>query len=131
MTPKEQREQERQARAQGREQRLEAARERQRAADVETYGEGSMLLEAQQGKVGGINEKGGVFDVSTTDFRVPDNTPGKNSNITETGVHSIPRIPALADAAGGDDDEFDLVTFDVVLDDNTAGQYQWRAEEVT
>lgn len=31
----------------------------------------------------------------------------------------------------GDSGGFDLVTFDVVLDDNTAGQYQWRAEEVT
>jgi hypothetical protein len=32
---------------------------------------------------------------------------------------------------GGNDDGFELVTFDVVKDDNTAGRYRWRAEEVT
>lgn len=53
----------------------------------------------------------------------------ENTGIDETGggTNATPK-PALG---GGNDDEFDLVTFDVVLDDNTAGQYQWRAEEVT
>ena len=32
---------------------------------------------------------------------------------------------------GGGGDGFDLVTFDVVKDNNTPGQYRWRADEVT
>lgn len=51
----------------------------------------------------------------------------ENTGIDETGggTNLTPK-PAL-----GDDDDFTHVTFDVVKEDNTAGRYRWRAEEVT
>lgn len=95
--------------------------------------------EALQGARGtkerrGIKEayEGAVYDL-TTSYEPRENKTDYESDIGQRGIDQFtaPEATEATEATGGDDDEFDLVTFDVVLDDNTAGQYQWRAEEVT
>lgn len=79
--------------------------------------------------------EGAVYDL-TTSYKPRENKTDYESDIGQRGIdqftapEATPLVSSRA-GSGGDDDEFDLVTFDVVLDDNTAGQYQWRAEEVT
>lgn len=49
------------------------------------------FFEAQQKDVGGIKGQGAIFDVSTDNYKPPENTSGQNTNVTEGGVHEIPR----------------------------------------
>tara|TARA_Y100001972_G_scaffold95503_1_gene117639 strand:- start:144 stop:557 length:414 start_codon:yes stop_codon:yes gene_type:complete len=59
-------------------------------------------------------ESGGIYDVSTDTYTPPEgNTAGANSNMTETGIQSIPRNSVTPNG--------DAETFDVVQSDNTAG----------
>tara|TARA_R100001086_G_scaffold191905_1_gene109229 strand:+ start:1533 stop:1946 length:414 start_codon:yes stop_codon:yes gene_type:complete len=59
-------------------------------------------------------ESGGIYDVSTDTYTPPEgNTAGANSNMTETGIQSIPRNNVTPNG--------DAETFDVVQSDNTAG----------
>ena len=59
-------------------------------------------------------ESGGIYDVSTDTYTPPEgNTAGANSNMTETGIQSIPRNSFTPNG--------DAETFDVVQSDNTAG----------
>lgn len=124
------REEAKKARAQGRQDRLTEAQERQRDADTEVYGKGSQLLASQKSSSDG-DARGGIWDISTDNYKQPErNETDQNSNIDDDGIDSIGAGSEDASAAG-DGDGFSLVTFDVVKDDNTAGQYRWRAEEVT
>lgn len=77
--------------------------------------------------------EGAVHDL-TTSYEPRENKTDYESDIGQRGIDQFAApesTPQDDSGSGGDDDGFDLVTFDVVLDDNTAGQYQWRAEEVT
>lgn len=49
------------------------------------------FFEDQQKDVGGIKGQGAIFDVSTDNYKPPENTSGQNTNVTEGGVHEIPR----------------------------------------
>lgn len=72
------------------------------------------------------NIKAGIYDISTT--RSDENKQGTETRIQNDGID---RIEGFDGNDGGDSDGFDLVTFNVVMPDNTVAQYQWRAEEVT
>ena len=52
-------------------------------------------------------ESGGIYDVSTDTYTPPEgNTAGANSNMTETGIQSIPRNSVTPN---GDAETFDVV----------------------
>lgn len=101
--------------------RTERQRERlkrQRKADERVYGKDSMLGDQA------AKRRGRIYDIDTSGVDVLDNKQGTDERVQNDGI----------DKFGGEGDEgdnFDLVTFDVVKDDDTAGQYQWRAEEIT
>ena len=85
--------------------RLQESNRRQRAADTKTYGEGSQLLEAQEGN---------IYDVETGQYDPGFNKEGTDETISNDGI----------DQFGADDDEADTAntfTLDVVKSDNTAG----------
>ena len=84
--------------------RLQEANRRQRAADTETYGEGSQLLETQEGN---------IFDVETGKYDPAFNKEGTDETISNDGI----------DQFGSDEEEATVNTFtlDVVKEDNTAG----------
>ena len=87
-------------------------------------------LAAQRSSANG-DSRGGIWDVSVNNYTQPErNETSQNSSINDgQGIDSIGAGGEVA-ANGGDGDGFELVTFNVVKDDNTAGQYRWRAEEV-
>lgn len=75
---------------------------------------------------------------ASDDFHTgPDGDPREESEQSPatTFESNNPEEAAISEATeaneAGSADGLDLVTFDVVKDDNTAGQYQWRAEEIT
>lgn len=74
--------------------------------------------------------EGAVHDL-TTSYKPKENKTDYESDIGQRGIDQFTAPEATEANEAGTDDGFGLVTFDVVLDDNTAGQYQWRAEEVT
>jgi len=57
--------------------RLQESNRRQRAADTETYGEGSQLLEAQ---------KGNIYDVETGEYDPDFNKQGTDETISNDGI---------------------------------------------
>jgi len=57
--------------------RLQESNRRQRAADTETYGEGSMLLEAQEGN---------IYDVETGEYDPDFNKQGTDETISNDGI---------------------------------------------
>ena len=64
-------------------------------------------------------ESGGIYDVSTDSYIPPEgNEAGSNTNITDTGVQSVP--PRNKDAIAE--------TFDVVESNNTAGTRSFLTE---
>ena len=64
-------------------------------------------------------ESGGIYDVSTDSYIPPEgNEAGSNTNITDTGVQSVPRRNKDAIAE----------TFDVVESNNTAGTRSFLTE---
>ena len=82
--------------------RLQESNRRQRAADTETYGEGSQLLEAQEGN---------IYDVETGEYDPAFNKEGTDETISNDGI----------DQFGSDEDQTNTFTLDVVKEDNTAG----------
>jgi len=60
--------------------RLQESNRRQRAADTETYGEGSQLLEAQEGN---------VYDVETGEYDTTFNKEGTDETISNDGIDEI------------------------------------------
>jgi len=60
--------------------RLQESNRRQRAADTETYGEGSQLLEAQEGN---------IYDVETGDYDPAFNKEGTDETISNDGIDEI------------------------------------------
>ena len=73
-------------RAADRTSRLQESNRRQRAADTETYGEGSQLLESQEGN---------IYDVETGQYDPAFNKEGTDETISNDGI----------DQFGADDDE--------------------------
>lgn len=89
MTPREERQIERQQREEARQLRLIEAQERQRKLDEEVYGKGSMLLEEQKSSAGG-DARGGIWDVSTSNYKQPErNQTGQNEDIDNEGIDSL------------------------------------------
>ena len=82
--------------------RLQESNERQRAADTETYGESSQLLEAQEGN---------IYDVETGEYDPTFNKEGTDETISNDGI----------DQFGANEDGTNTFTLDIVKDDNTAG----------
>ncbi len=77
--------------------RLQESNRRQRAADTETYGEGSQLLEAQEGN---------IYDVETGEYDPGFNKEGTDETISNDGI----------DQFGADDDEADTSgSFDAII----------------
>ena len=60
--------------------RLQESNRRQRAADTETYGEGSQLLEAQEGN---------IYDVETGEYDTTFNKEGTDETISNDGIDEI------------------------------------------
>jgi hypothetical protein len=60
--------------------RLQESNKRQRAADTETYGEGSQLLEAQEGN---------IYDVETGEYDPAFNKEGTDETISNDGIDEI------------------------------------------
>jgi len=86
MNPREQRELERQQREEAKKLRLLDAQERQRKLDEEVYGKGSMLIEAQKSSAGG-DARGGIWDVSTSNYKQEDNNQqNQNNDIDQRGI---------------------------------------------
>ena len=82
--------------------RLQESNGRQRAADTETYGESSQLLEAQEGN---------IYDVETGEYDPTFNKEGTDETISNDGI----------DQFGANEDGTNTFTLDIVKDDNTAG----------
>ena len=97
--------------------RLQASVDRQMDSDRAVYGKGTALMEAQSSSGG--SAKGGIYDVSTDDYKQqPNNETGQNSSINDgNGIDSVGAGGAPDSRGGGG--EFEL---DVVKDDNTAGR---------
>lgn len=74
---REQRRKEREQRAADRKSRRQESNRRQRAADAETYGEGSQLFEAQQGN---------IYDVETGEYDTTFNKQGTDETISNDGI---------------------------------------------
>lgn len=74
---REKRRREREERAAGRKARLQGANERQRNADIATYGAGSMLLESKSGN---------VYDVETGQYDPTFNKEGTDETLSNDGV---------------------------------------------
>ena len=83
--------------------RLQESNRRQRAADTETYGEGSQLLEAQEGN---------IYDVETGEYDPDFNKQGTDETISNDGIDEIKTE---------EEQTVDTFTLDIVKDDNTAG----------
>ena len=78
--------------------RLQESNRRQRAADTETYGEGSQLLEAQEGN---------IYDVETGQYDPAFNKEGTDETISNDGIDQF---------GADDDDEADTSgSFDVII----------------
>ncbi len=75
--------------------RLQESNRRQRAADTETYGEGSQLLEAQEGN---------IYDVETGEYDPDFNKQGTDETISNDGIDEIT-----------DDDEGTAGSFDAII----------------
>jgi len=60
--------------------RLQESNRRQRAADTETYGEGSQLFEAQEGN---------IYDVETGEYDTTFNKEGTDETISNDGIDEI------------------------------------------
>jgi len=77
--------------------RRQRSNRRQRAADMETYGEGSMLFEAQEGN---------IYDVETGDYDPAFNKEGTDETISNDGI----------DQFGTDEEEEETVnSFDAII----------------
>ena len=84
---------------------MQESNRRQRAADTETYGEGSQLLEAQEGN---------IYDVETGEYDPTFNKEGTDETISNDGIDQFGANED--DGSGGN-----TFTLDIVKDDNTAG----------
>ena len=93
-------------RAADRTSRLQESNRRQRAADTETYGEGSQLLESQEGN---------IYDVDTGQYDPAFNKEGTDETISNDGIDQF----GVDD--GGSSGSVNTFTLDVVKSDNTAG----------
>ncbi len=92
-------------RAADRTSRLQESNRRQRAADTETYGEGSQLLESQEGN---------IYDVDTGNYDPAFNKEGTDETIFNDGI----------DQFGADEEQTvdtNTFTLDVVKSNNKAG----------
>tara|TARA_R110000782_G_scaffold154912_1_gene247198 strand:+ start:13 stop:483 length:471 start_codon:yes stop_codon:yes gene_type:complete len=83
-------------RAADRKSRLQESNRRQRAADTETYGEGSQLLESQEGN---------IYDVETGEYDPTFNKEGTDETISNDGI----------DQFGSDDDVDFSTSFTVTI----------------
>jgi len=75
--------------------RLQESNRRQRAADTETYGEGSMLLEAQEGN---------IYDVETGEYDPDFNKQGTDETISNDGIDQFGIDEGSISGGGGDSD---------------------------
>jgi len=76
--------------------RLQESNRRQRAADTETYGEGSQLLEAQEGN---------IYDVETGQYDPDFNKQGTDETISNDGIDQF-GIDEDSISGGGSSVEF-------------------------
>ena len=76
--------------------RLQESNRRQRAADTETYGEGSQLLESQEGN---------IYDVETGEYDPAFNKEGTDETISNDGI----------DQFGTDEEEDEGGSFDAII----------------
>jgi len=95
---REERRKESEQRAADRTSRLQESNRRQRAADTETYGEGSQLLESQEGN---------IYDVDTGQYDPAFNKEGTDETIFNDGI----------DQFGNEDDEGEATvgSFDAII----------------
>jgi len=104
MTDRETREANRRTRTNERLIRLQQSQERQRSADIRTYGDGSGLLSGQQSSSGG-DTRGGIWDVSTDNYQQPDrNQDSQNKSVNDgNGIDTIGAggFPASESVGGG------------------------------
>ena len=104
-------------RARGRSRRDIRKAEREQLGAAESASERREIKERFEAIQQGV-EEGGIYDVSTDSYTPPEgNVAGADTNMTETGVQSIPRDGDAAGGAGAANEE----VFDVVQSDNTAG----------
>ena len=96
-------------RASDKKSRLQKSNRNQRDADTATYGEGSQLLESQQGN---------IYDVETGQYDPTFNKEGTDETISNDGVDQFGLDEDSISGGGGSSDTFIL---DVVKSDNTAG----------
>ena len=75
--------------------RLQESNRRQRAADTETYGEGSQLLESQEGN---------IYDVETGEYDPAFNKEGTDETISNDGIDQF-----------GSDEEETAGSFDAII----------------
>lgn len=100
MSPKERREADKTQRATSRSERLDKARQRQRAADERTYGEDSPLLNIQPSA--GENSRGGIWHLSTDSYEPVDgNQNGINDRINDSGIDRIASYDTKSSGGGG------------------------------
>lgn len=77
---------EREHRASLRRLRIQAAQERQRQADIGTYGEGSELLKSQRSSANG-DARGGIWDIATV--VVDQNLQDPNNSLQDDSIDRI------------------------------------------
>ena len=95
--------------------RVQVSNRRQSAVDTETYGEGSQLLEAQEGN---------IYDVETGEYDPAFNKEGTDETISND---EIDQFGAADDGA----DPANTFTLDVVKEDNTAGTATFNGSGVS
>lgn len=84
---RQQRAKEKAQRAEERRKRIQAAQERQRQADIGTYGEGSELLKGQKSSSKG-DSRGGIWDVDTQP-KEDQNKQGTDDRIQNDGIDRV------------------------------------------
>ena len=106
-------------RAADRTSRLQESNRRQRAADTETYGEGSQLLESQEGN---------IYDVDTENYNPTFNKEGTDETIANDGIDEFGTGDDFGEVVSqeeneddGGDDGVSTFTLSIVKSDNTAG----------
>lgn len=140
MNPREQRELERQQREEAKKLRLLDAQERQRKLDEEVYGKGSMLIQAQKSSAGG-DARGGIWDVSTSNYKQEDNNQqNQNNDIDQRGIdllgagtYSVDSGEEAEDRVEGielhyADETSEFLPVDTILEDLTFNDQDWNVE---
>ena len=93
-------------RAADRTSRLQESNRRQRAADTETYGEGSQLLESQEGN---------IYDVDTENYNPTFNKEGTDETIANDGIDEFGTGDDFGQTVRLEDEDDEFGFYDVLI----------------